>query len=97
MHRCLGVPEMLNHIFQFVQTESGGNSTVLALACTAKCFQEAALDTLWQTQASLVPLVKCFPDELLTETRQEDGTRKLVSRCLRTINIRGLSKWRSRL
>ncbi|KAI0770018.1 hypothetical protein C8Q74DRAFT_1317432 [Fomes fomentarius] len=60
-----------------VRTESGGNSGVVALACTAKCFQGAAIDALWQTQASLVPLVKCFPDDLLKET-EEDGTRKVA-------------------
>ncbi|KAI0770042.1 hypothetical protein C8Q74DRAFT_1369268 [Fomes fomentarius] len=77
MHPCLRVPELLDVIFQIVQSEGRGNATIIALACTAKCFHDIALDTLWQTQASLVPLVKCFPDELLTETREEDGTRKL--------------------
>ncbi len=78
MHSCLRVPELLDVIFQIVQSEGRGNATIIALACTAKCFHAIALDTLWQTQASLVPLVKCFPDELLTETREEDGSRKLV-------------------
>ncbi|KAI0754815.1 hypothetical protein C8Q80DRAFT_1095709 [Daedaleopsis nitida] len=77
MHRCLRVPELLDIIFQKVQIESGGNSAVIALACTARCFQDAALDTLWQSQASLVPLVKCFPEALLTETKVEDGSREL--------------------
>ncbi len=78
MHRCLRVPELLTHIFQMIQAEPGGCATIAVLARTAKCFHDAALDTLWQTQASLVPLVKCLPEDSLTETREDDGTRKLV-------------------
>ncbi|TFK93106.1 hypothetical protein K466DRAFT_479271 [Polyporus arcularius HHB13444] len=61
-----------------IQAEPGGCATIAVLARTAKCFHDAALDTLWQTQASLVPLVKCLPEDSLTETREDDGTRKLA-------------------
>ncbi|KAI0720609.1 hypothetical protein C8T65DRAFT_567393 [Cerioporus squamosus] len=60
-----------------IQDEASGEATIAVLARTAKCFHDAALDTLWQTQTSLVPLVKCLPDALLAETREQDGTRKL--------------------
>ncbi|KAI1790199.1 hypothetical protein LXA43DRAFT_525345 [Ganoderma leucocontextum] len=77
MHRCLAVPELLNLIFKEVQAEAKGDITVVALARTAKCFQDVALDTLWERQMSLVPLVKCFPQDIWDETRQEDGSKKL--------------------
>ena len=90
MHRCLRVPELLNIIFQMIQVQPGGNATVAALARTAKCFHDAALDTLWQTQATLIPLVKCFPEELLTETKGDDGTKTLVSfHCPAFMVVRG--------
>lgn len=82
MHRCLAVPELLNLIFKEVHTSAKGGVTVAALARTSKCFQDAALDTLWEKQTSLVPLVKCFPQEIWKETRQEDGSKKLVCRDL---------------
>ncbi|PIL22673.1 hypothetical protein GSI_15366 [Ganoderma sinense ZZ0214-1] len=77
MHRCLAVPELLNLIFKEVHTSAKGGITVAALARTAKCFQDVALDTLWEKQMSLVPLVKCFPHEIWKETRQEDGSKQL--------------------
>ncbi|KAI9058507.1 hypothetical protein FKP32DRAFT_1582183 [Trametes sanguinea] len=50
-----------------------GSATLAVLARTARCFHEVALDRLWHTQTSLVPLVKCFPDTLLKTTIGNDG------------------------
>ena len=80
MHRCLQIPELLSIIFENVhKDESCGPATVAALARTARCFEDAALNVLWSTQLTLVPLIKCFPSELLKETGGEDGLCTLVS------------------
>lgn len=78
MHRCLEVPELLNHIFHLIKLEPGGDASLAALARTAKCFQDPALDTLWKTQGSLEPLMRCFPAELLKKTRQDGGLQQLM-------------------
>lgn len=78
MHRCLEVSELLNHIFHLIKLEPRGDATLAVLARTAKCFQDTALDTLWKTQGSLKPLVRCFPEELFKKTKQDCGSQQLM-------------------
>ena len=61
------------------ESYAGGQATIAALARTARCFEDAALNKLWCVQHSFAPLVKCFPAELWEETCNEDGVRVLVS------------------
>ena len=63
MHRCLRVPEILSHIFDYVYTTQGGPADIATLAATCRVFHEPALYTLWAYLPSLVPLVKCLPDD----------------------------------
>ncbi|KAI0648381.1 hypothetical protein C8Q79DRAFT_905700 [Trametes meyenii] len=74
-HRCLNVPELQHIIFDIILHQPGGHATIAALARTSRRFLDVALDTLWCTQSSLVPLVKCFPQELWTVKRDIDGFR----------------------
>ncbi|KAI0335754.1 hypothetical protein GY45DRAFT_1342352 [Cubamyces sp. BRFM 1775] len=64
--------------------DEGGLATLATLARTARCFQEVALDTLWNSQTSLVPLIKCFPSYLWVEKPGYDGVR--------TVNLLGEPK-----
>ncbi|TFK56436.1 hypothetical protein OE88DRAFT_1649718 [Heliocybe sulcata] len=59
MHRCLRINEILIIIFRLL-----GPGDVNALAQTSTIFQEPALDVLWHTQATLVNLLKCLPEDL---------------------------------
>jgi hypothetical protein len=70
MHRCLEIPEILGLIFDSILNDApSGESrrTVSALAVTCHGFKDIALDALWYTQTSLVPLIKCMPNDLWRE------------------------------
>ncbi|KAJ2993034.1 hypothetical protein NUW54_g7796 [Trametes sanguinea] len=71
--RCISMPEMQHIIFDTIYGDIQGSATLAVLARTARCFHEVALDRLWHTQTSLVPLVKCFPDTLLKTEIGNDG------------------------
>ncbi|KAI0667658.1 hypothetical protein C8Q78DRAFT_1081969 [Trametes maxima] len=74
-HRCLNVPELQHIIFDIILRQPDGHATIAALARTSHRFLDVALDALWSTQSSFVPLVKCFPQELWTVKRDADGFR----------------------
>ena len=80
-HRCLEIPEILGLIFDSILNDApSGESrrTVLALALTCHGFKDTALDVLWYTQTSLVPLIKCMPSDLWRES-PADFYRDFVS------------------
>ncbi|OSC97192.1 hypothetical protein PYCCODRAFT_1377693 [Trametes coccinea BRFM310] len=69
------MPEIQHIIFDTLYGDSRGMATLAALARTAHCFQEVALDRLWHTQTSLVPLVRCFPPTVVSEEAGEYGVQ----------------------
>lgn len=72
MHACLGVDEILR-IIACELTASKAKATAAALACCCKSFEDPILDTLWETQDRLLPLLKSFPGEVW------DGDECIVS------------------
>ncbi|KAH9851765.1 hypothetical protein C2E23DRAFT_904186 [Lenzites betulinus] len=75
--RCLRVPELQHIIYD--HTHINRLSTLATLARTARVFSEIALDTLWNTQSSLIPLIKCFPTHIWEEIQDDyDGFRVLT-------------------
>jgi F-box-like len=65
MHPCLHIPEILSRIFHYTKVDQSdgewpipGSSTLARAARTCKSFTEPALDILWYTLPSLVPLIK---------------------------------------
>ena len=44
--------------------ESQGQATAVALACCRRGFEDPVLDTLWETQYSMNPLLKTFPENV---------------------------------
>ncbi|KAH9851794.1 hypothetical protein C2E23DRAFT_829196 [Lenzites betulinus] len=77
--RCLRVPELQHIICDMIRSYLDGLPTLAALACTARVFSEVALDTLWNTQSSLVPLIKCFPANVWEETQDDDDGFRAVT------------------
>ena len=63
MHACLHVNEILRLIAREVVAYKGGASAV-ALACCCKGFEDLVLDTLWETQLGLIPLLNTFPEDV---------------------------------
>ena len=57
MHHCLQIPELLSIIFRYVHTQE----TLARLARTCTDFRDPALNVLWHTQSTLLPLFKCLP------------------------------------
>ena len=66
MHPCLGVDEILR-LLAAELVESEANSAAIALACCCKTFEEPVLDALWETQDQMIPLLKCFPQDVWKE------------------------------
>jgi len=46
---------------------SDTKATAVSLACCCKSFEDPMLDTLWETQERLTPLLECFPREVWKE------------------------------
>jgi hypothetical protein len=57
MHRCLRIQELLSIIFRYVLVQE----TLARLARTCTDFRDPALNELWHTQNTILPLFKCLP------------------------------------
>ena len=44
--------------------DSGLKATAVLLACCCKTLEEQVLHVLWETQDRLIPLLKCFPQDV---------------------------------
>jgi hypothetical protein len=92
MHHCLHVTEILRFIFQLTASEESGsrkrNQTLYSIALTCRSFQDPALDLLWYSQTSLVPLFKTLPRDLWDVGTTED----LVDGASRLARIRTRAK-----
>ena len=66
MHPCFSVDEILRLVACELVT-SEAKSTAAALARCCKGFEEPVLDTLWETQERLAPLLKCIPQDVWGE------------------------------
>src|ERR1700734_2586338 len=60
MHRCLRVAELLNYICSFAD-----EATLHSLALTCRSFHDAAIEYLWVSLPSILPLLKCFPSDVV--------------------------------
>lgn len=64
MHSCLQIPELIASICLELDRDSS-RQTVATLAQTCKAFTTPALSLLWQKQSSFVPLLRCFPSDVV--------------------------------
>ena len=69
MHRCLSVTDIVYVICEKLSEPLGltGNfsrelASLAAFARTCRAVHEPALDHLWHTQTSIIPLLRCMPD-----------------------------------
>ncbi|RDX53450.1 hypothetical protein OH76DRAFT_1223204 [Lentinus brumalis] len=63
MHRALSLQEIVREICAF---NAGDLKSLAALARTCRHYHELATQELWKEIESLVPLVKCFPEDSWT-------------------------------
>lgn len=63
MHVCLNVDEIVR-LIACELVESKEKATAVALACCRKDFEDPVLDTLWETQEKLLPLLRCLPGDV---------------------------------
>ena len=66
MHACLNVDEILRLIVCEL-IASGGRATTVSLACCCGSFEDPVLDTLWERQDRLAPLLKSLPGDVWDE------------------------------
>jgi hypothetical protein len=66
MHVCLNVDEILRLlVHELVGSEA--KATAVALACCCKCFEDPALDVLWETQDQVLVLLGSLPEGVWNE------------------------------
>ena len=63
VYPCLEVDEILRAIANEL-VGSGARATAAALARCCKSFEDPVLDSLWETQEQLLPLLKSFPGDV---------------------------------
>jgi hypothetical protein len=61
MNRCLQLPELAQHIFEY----SDSCSALAAVAVTCHTLSDLALDALWGIYGSLDALLLLLPDDLM--------------------------------
>ena len=66
MHPCLCVDEIIRRV-ALELVASRRNATSVALACCCKTLEDPILDVLWETQGSLLPLLKSLPGDVWNE------------------------------
>ncbi|KAJ6577881.1 hypothetical protein B0H19DRAFT_1370941 [Mycena capillaripes] len=76
MDRCWDTPELTRLIFEAVKLGHDRNRCLSRLARTCYKFNEPALALLWETQYSLIPLLKSFPS---STWEISDGSFKIRS------------------
>ena len=63
MHACLNVDEIIRLIaYELVASEA--RAAAVSFACYCKSFEDPVLDTLWETQNRLLPLLKSLPEDV---------------------------------
>ena len=72
MHACLNVDEIVR-LIALELVAFGGKATAVCLACCCKSFEDPALDALWATQESLLPLLKSLPSDVWKESGYNVG------------------------
>jgi hypothetical protein len=83
MNYCLRIDEILRNIFEHVfEGGRAGRSSVANLAITCQDFKAPALELLWSSQCSLLPLMKCLPTDVWSLRRLENRglTRTILVR-----------------
>jgi hypothetical protein len=92
MHKALLISEVVanvcselvrEHLFDDCQYPG----TLAAFAATCRAISEPALDVLWCTQLSLVPLLRCMAPDLWEEREAEDGGIYMVRHSGSTLNL----------
>ena len=63
MHPCLNVDEIIR-LIAFELVTSQAKATAVSFACNSKNFEDPVLDTLWETQDELLPLLKSLPIDI---------------------------------
>ena len=78
MHHCFSIPEIVSIICENISDlpDIGGLSCELvdlaAFARTCRAVHEQALDRLWHTQTSIIPLLRCMPDDVWENYREDE-------------------------
>jgi hypothetical protein len=84
MHKCLSISEVVSKVcLQLVcdvPYASNGQypGTLAAFAATCRAISEPALDTLWHTQSTIAPLLRCMPSDLWEGAEVEEAGSPLV-------------------
>ncbi|KAG9311558.1 hypothetical protein JVU11DRAFT_7763 [Chiua virens] len=90
---CLNILEIRHEIFEYVFATTGGHRDLAALARTCRAYHVPALSILWRTHKSLVPLILCFPSDMLDLSTQVGRYRDIITVKLKFAKLPSLKDW----
>ncbi|KAJ7733949.1 hypothetical protein B0H16DRAFT_1426470 [Mycena metata] len=87
MHLVLEILEIAEMVCCHLRPQDHcAGRTLAALAATCRIWQEPALDALWETQDSLVPILSCMPQDLFN-VRPHLCSSELPLRMVRSLTL----------
>ncbi|KAH6867540.1 hypothetical protein BKA70DRAFT_1360376 [Coprinopsis sp. MPI-PUGE-AT-0042] len=76
-HRCLGIPEVIELVFEWINDSNAKGSTLFALTTTCKAFHELSIKFLWKDLCDLHPIAGVFPN-CAWRLKQVNENRKIL-------------------
>ena len=73
MHHCLEVAELVWLLAECMDEENDRLPTLRSMALTCRGFSKPVFRVLWRDLDSLVPLLRCFPEDLWGKADDEEG------------------------
>ncbi|KAK7007858.1 hypothetical protein R3P38DRAFT_3281047 [Favolaschia claudopus] len=70
MHRALEITEIVSSIVSECQSDPWSSFGGLAALARCQIFHEQAMDLLWKDQVTILNLIRCLPDDVLTVKNQ---------------------------
>jgi hypothetical protein len=83
MHKSLLISEIISGVCSELYSAYGSYpGTLAAFAVTCQAISEPALDVLWHTHESIIPLLRCMSDDLWNDSVEFNRNNHLVCRCI---------------
>ena len=81
MHKSLLIPEIISGVCsELYSAYDSYPGTLAAFAVTCQAISEPALDVLWHTHGSIIPLLRCMSDDLWNDSVEFNRNNHLVCR-----------------
>ncbi|KAK7065096.1 hypothetical protein R3P38DRAFT_2827880 [Favolaschia claudopus] len=80
MHRALEITEIVSSVVSACHSEPWGSLGRLTALARCRIFHEDAVDLLWQDQLTILNLIRCLPDDVVTVKNQGNSFELIFHR-----------------